>query len=80
VRGVLVPRAEPVQEQLIRARRLALRGCFRVVEPDALTRGALVGAVHAALAAPAPTERAVDMEGLTRIRERAHRLLEGIVE
>lgn len=76
VRAVLVPRAEPVQEQLIRAQRLAARGCFRVVEPGALIRGALIGAVHEALAAPAPTGRAVDMEGLTRIRERAHRLLE----
>jgi predicted glycosyltransferase len=76
VRSVLVPRAEPVQEQLIRARRLAARGCFRVVEPSALSPGALVGAVHEALAAAAPTGRAVDMEGLTRIRERAHRLLE----
>jgi predicted glycosyltransferase len=75
-RGVLVPRAEPVQEQLIRARRLAARGCFRVVEPGTLADGALVGAVREALAAPAPTGRAVDMEGLTRIRERAHRLLE----
>jgi predicted glycosyltransferase len=76
VRGVLVPRAEPVQEQLIRARRLAARGCFRVVEPGALTTGALVEAVREALAAAAPTGRAVDMEGLTRIRERAHRLLQ----
>jgi predicted glycosyltransferase len=73
---VLVPRAEPVQEQLIRARRLAARGCFRVVEPSSLAPGALVAAVCEALAAPAPTGRAVDMEGLTRIRERAHRLLE----
>jgi predicted glycosyltransferase len=76
VRGVLVPRAAPVQEQLIRARRLAARGCFRVVEPGALAPGALIGAVREALAAPPPTGRAVDMEGLTRIRERAHRLLE----
>jgi predicted glycosyltransferase len=65
-----------VQEQLIRARRLAARGCFRIVEPDTLAPGALVGAVREALSAPAPTGRAVDMEGLIRIRERAHRLLE----
>jgi predicted glycosyltransferase len=75
VRAVLVPRAEPVQEQLIRARRLAARGCFRVVEPAALTPGALLGAVHETLAAPAAAARAVDMEGLARIRERVHRLL-----
>lgn len=76
VRGVLVPRAAPVQEQLIRARRLAARGCFRVVEPSSLAPGALVAALREALAAPAPSGRAVDMEGLTRIRERAHRLLQ----
>ncbi len=75
VRGVLVPRPEPAQEQLIRARRLAARGCFRVVEPAALTPGALLASVHEALVAPVSSARAVDMEGLARIRERVHRML-----
>jgi predicted glycosyltransferase len=38
-RGVLVPGAEPVQEQLIQARHLASRGCFRIVEPGTLAHG-----------------------------------------
>jgi predicted glycosyltransferase len=79
VRAVLVPRSEPVQEQLIRARRLSARGCFTMVEPSQLTADTLMAAVQDALASAAPTTRSVDMEGLTRIRERVHRLLEGRV-
>jgi predicted glycosyltransferase len=78
VPAVLVPRAEPVQEQLIRARRLAARGHFRMVEPAELTPARLIAEARAALAAPpVPTASWIDMEGLTRIRSRVHRLLEG---
>ena len=75
VRGVLVPRAAPVQEQLIRARRLAARGCFSLVEPSTLSPDTLLSAVRDALGGPLPVGRAVDMEGLARIRERVHHLL-----
>jgi predicted glycosyltransferase len=77
VPAVLVPRAEPVQEQLIRARRLTARGHFRMVEPAELTPARLIAEARAALAAPpVPTASRIDMEGLTRIRSRVHRLLE----
>ena len=77
VRGVLVPRAEPVQEQLIRARRLAARGLFRMVEPSELTPDRLLATIFQALAGTVPQPSSIDMEGLTRIRARVDRLLEG---
>jgi len=78
VRAVLVPRAHPVQEQLIRARRLSARGNFSMVEPDALTPATLIDGVTQALDAPLPTASAIDMEGLSRVRNRVQRLLEGM--
>jgi len=76
VRGVLVPRAEPVQEQLIRARRLAARGLFRMIEPAELSPGRLIAEIRAALAGPSTDRSPIDMEGLPRIRTRVARLLE----
>lgn len=75
-RAVLVPRAEPVQEQLIRARRLAARGYFRMVEPSTLTPARLIDAARAVLASPPSPALRIDMEGLMRVRSRVHRLLE----
>ena len=75
-RAVLVPRAEPVQEQLIRARRLAARGYFRMVEPSTLTPERLIDEARAVLALPPSPASRIDMEGLMRVRSRVHRLLE----
>ena len=75
-RAVLVPRAEPVQEQLIRARRLAARGYFRMVEPSTLTPERLIDEARAVLASPPSPASRIDMEGLMRVRSRVHRLLE----
>ena len=75
-RAVLVPRAEPVQEQLIRARRLAARGYFRMVEPSTLTPQRLIDEARAVLASPPSPASRIDMEGLMRVRSRVHRLLE----
>jgi predicted glycosyltransferase len=77
VRAVLVPRAEPVQEQLIRARRLAAAGHFRTLEPTELTPARLIAETRAALESPVSAPSRIDMEGLTRIRARVQRLLEG---
>jgi predicted glycosyltransferase len=76
-RAVLVPRAEPVQEQLIRARLFAQRGYFDMVEPDQLTPGVLMSKVLAALRSPALDSRApaIDLDGLPRIRRRIRALL-----
>ena len=74
--AILVPRAEPVKEQLIRARLLAAQGLFDIVEPEELTPGNLIGKVLAALkpAEVAPVQ--FDLQGLPRIRERMRALLE----
>ena len=77
VRAVLVPRAEPVQEQLIRARRLAAAGHFRAMEPSELTPARLIAATRAALADTAMPPSRIDMEGLTRVRALVQRLLDG---
>jgi len=77
LRAVLVPRAEPVQEQLIRARRLAARGYFRMIEPAELSPARLIAETRLALEAPIPDISPIDLEGLARIRTRVARLLEG---
>jgi len=74
--AVLVPRAEPVEEQLIRARCLASRRLFSMVEPSELTPDRLMGAVRAALASTPAAVSPIDMEGLMRIRTRVDRLLD----
>jgi predicted glycosyltransferase len=78
VRALLVPRAQPVQEQLIRARRLAAHGDFSMVEPDALSPATLLDGVERALRTPRPAASAIDLEGLSRVRNRVQRLLEGM--
>lgn len=76
-RAILVPRAAPVMEQLIRARLLAARGLFDLVEPQDLTPETLMGKVLASFK-PAPLAAASpDLDGLPRIRERVGALLNG---
>ncbi len=75
-RAVLVPRAEPVMEQLIRARLFAERGIFDLVEPTDLTPGALMGKVLVAAARMGDVAPTIELGGLTRVRERAQALLE----
>lgn len=77
-RAVLVPRIKPVQEQWIRAHRLAQLGLARAVHPDNLTPRALAHAVRTELDQFNVRPRAMyqlDLEGLPRIRESVARLL-----
>ena len=76
-RAVLVPRAEPVREQLIRARLLAKRDYFTLVEPHELNATTLMSAVLTAIGKGASVETPVDMEGLPRIHDRVRALLAG---
>jgi len=76
-RAVLVPRAEPVREQLIRARLLANRGYCTLIEPHELNATILMRAVLAAIDQGATVETPVDMEGLPRIHNRVRALLAG---
>jgi predicted glycosyltransferase len=74
--AILVPRAEPVKEQLIRARLLAAAGLFEMVEPDELTPDSLLAKVLLSLKDIAAQPVRVDLQGLPRIRERVRELLE----
>ena len=73
-RAVLVPRSRPVAEQLLRARLLAARGLFDIVEPDALRPDHLIEVVRRSLAQP-PAAIPVDLDGLPRIQQRVAALL-----
>ncbi|HEX8163416.1 MAG TPA: glycosyltransferase [Pyrinomonadaceae bacterium] len=74
-RAILVPRAEPVREQLIRARLLAAQGLFEIVEPQDLTPDTLIKKVLAALKPAAVPRAPFQLDGLPRIRERMRALL-----
>lgn len=75
-RAILVPRAEPVQEQLIRARLLAARGYFDLIEPEDLKPNILIARVLSALK-PTPTiVPPLDLDGLPRVVQRTAALLE----
>ncbi|HVG35727.1 MAG TPA: glycosyltransferase [Pyrinomonadaceae bacterium] len=73
--AILVPRAEPVQEQLIRARLLAAQGIFDIVEPRHLSPETLIGKVLAALKPVAVAPVSFELDGLPCIRERMNALL-----
>jgi predicted glycosyltransferase len=65
-----------VQEQLIRARLLAAKGYFDLIEPEALKPDILIARVLTALK---PTPMAVpplDLDGLPRVVQRTAALLE----
>ena len=77
-RAILVPRAEPVQEQLIRARLLAAKGYFDLIEPEDLKPGIVIARVLSALK-PTPTVvPSLDLDGLPRVLERTAELLEKV--
>ncbi len=66
-RLVVVPRVRPVQEQLIRAQRMAAHGLLRMVHPDQLTPASLWQAVHAELSHDAPVPQLQAMDGLPQV-------------
>jgi predicted glycosyltransferase len=76
--AVLVPRAMPSEEQMIRASSLQKKGLFRVVQQDALTPTNLREEVLANLGVPTPTAASagVDMNALQVVAEHVQALLE----
>ena len=74
-RAILVPRSEPVREQLIRARLMAERGFFDCIEPKDLTPETLISKVLEALQSSPITSGTLDLDGLPVIRERVRALL-----
>jgi predicted glycosyltransferase len=79
-RAILVPRAEPVMEQLIRARLLARQELFDIIEPQDLAPETLMGKVLAAFKPTAVTAAPLDLDGLPRIRDRVAALLQGVTK
>lgn len=74
--ALIVPRALPRAEQVIRAERLAARGLIDMLHPDALSPGALgrwLADTPPPLAADA--RRVLDLGGLDRVRALAERAL-----
>jgi predicted glycosyltransferase len=71
-RAVIVPRIKPVQEQKIRAERMASLGVFQMIGPEDLTPVALIEAVEAELDAfktcPLAPAR-IELDALPRISD-----------
>jgi predicted glycosyltransferase len=67
-RALIVPRAQPSREQLVRAQALAARGAVDVLHPDRLSSDALSEWLTADAAARARPEPApIDLDGLERL-------------
>jgi predicted glycosyltransferase len=78
-KAILVPRSQPVSEQLIRARLLAARGYFDLIEPQDLKPDILIERVLNNLRPVSVVARFPDLDGLPHIRVRTSALLEGDV-
>ena len=68
--AIVVPRIKPVEEQWIRAQRMAALGLFEAIHPDRLTPKVLMAAVRAKLRQPGnviPLSSRLDMTALPRI-------------
>lgn len=77
-RAVIVPRTQPVQEQLIRAERMARLGLFKAIHPDYLTPSTLMHAVLAQLGGASnhlPPVSQLDLDALPRITQYLSKLL-----
>lgn len=72
--AILIPRTRPVQEQWIRAQRLAKRGLLQAIHPQRLTSQRLLGALQTALQSPPPPPFRLD--GLPCIAELTEALLQ----
>lgn len=77
-RAVLVPRTQPVKEQLIRAERMASLGLFKAIHPDVLTPENLMQALLEQLnneSNPLAPVTRLDLDALPRIASHFHDLL-----
>jgi predicted glycosyltransferase len=71
-RAIVVPRVTPVEEQWIRARRMAKRGLFRFIHPDKVSPNSIMTMVNEEIAKPSclhESHKGVDMGGLPRIAD-----------
>ncbi|MEO1145030.1 MAG: glycosyltransferase [Cyanobacteria bacterium J06638_22] len=70
--AIVVPRTHPVEEQWIRATRMAERGWLHAIHPDQLTPQRLASAVQQAIAPNSEAtvvEPSIDLNGLPRIAQ-----------
>jgi len=75
-RGIVVPRIQPVEEQWIRAERMAKMGLFQAIHPDDLTPKRLMRALQTELQhQDARTGSQLDMNALPRIADYLSRLI-----
>lgn len=74
-RTLLVPRAAPRAEQMLRARSLERRGLVDVLDPEVVDPGRLGRWLAGAVVAGPPTGRGVDLDGLLRVRVLSRALL-----
>ncbi len=74
--AILVPRSEPVQEQLIRARCLAGRGSFEMVEPSELSPETLIAKVVDLLGNPTSPVWRPSLGAIPTIQARVAALME----
>src|SRR5213082_1731326 len=81
-RAIVVPRVRPVQEQWIRAERLAHLGVLRTIHPDHVTPMKLMSAVSEELNADdggVPKACKVDLDGMSRVVSSLYALLDDSV-
>jgi len=78
-RAIVVPRVRPVQEQWMRAERMAKLGLLRAIHPDHVTPMKLMGAVIEELNADdGGSQKAynVDLDGMSRVVSSLYALLD----
>lgn len=78
-KAILIPRSEPVREQLIRARLLENLGIFEMVEPQNLSAESLMQKISEAFYKTRDAQNFPKMDGLPRINRRVENLLEETV-
>lgn len=76
-RAVVVPRLQPVEEQWIRAERMAKLGLFQAIHPNDLTPDRLIQGVHSEFRAieTSVSSAPLDMNALPRIAEHLSQLV-----
>ncbi|NJO77535.1 MAG: glycosyltransferase [Cyanobacteria bacterium RM1_2_2] len=77
-RAVVVPRIQPVEEQWIRAERMAKLGLFQTIHPSNLTPQSLMQCIETELETATSTQKAaqIDMNALPRIATYLSRLVD----
>ncbi|MEB3355903.1 MAG: glycosyltransferase [Synechococcales bacterium] len=78
-RAIVVPRLHPVQEQWMRAERMAQRQLFTALHPDHLSPSTLAAAMQHQLQGDLPP-MAIDLDALPRIAQMTAALLPGAVK